>query len=255
MSDDLMLGRPGREPHFSAFRRHAEGRPPPDDLALPTAVVPRPAFAEEGLLAQWSGRLERWRGDPRVGIAAVALVALFAGLLWYRAGSSGDPLGGGPTTTVTTAHAAIPAQGGAVFVHVAGAVATPGLYELRPGARVADALEAAGGPAASADLDRLNLAALLTDGQRVHLPKVGEADVPPADVGGPAGVGSGTTLVDLNTAGSVELESLPGIGPAIAGAIIDERARRGGFRTVDDLLGVRGIGRAKLEQIRPLVVV
>jgi competence protein ComEA len=140
-----------------------------------------------------------------------------------------------------------------LVVHAAGAVKAPGLYQLASGARVNDLVVAAGGLAADADADRVNLAAALADGERVYIPRVGEA-VPSA--GGSGADGSTSSgPIDINTATVDELDSLPGIGPSIAQAIVDERERNGPFRSVDDLERVRGVGPAKLEQLRHLVTV
>ncbi len=143
-----------------------------------------------------------------------------------------------------------------LVVHVAGAVAQPGLYELASGARVADAVAAAGGVTASADERTLNLAARVVDGQRVYIVAVGET-APPAAVNGAAGSGEGAGdvgPVDLNRATADELEELPGVGPATAAAIIEHRERQP-FVIVDDLLDVAGIGEATLARLRPLVMV
>jgi competence protein ComEA len=152
-----------------------------------------------------------------------------------------------------------------LVVHAAGAVAVPGVHRVPGGSRVADLLVAAGGPAPDADLDRVNLAAPLTDGERVWIPRVGEeappvvAGTPPAPAPGGDGAGGAPGAaagpVDLNTATAVELDTLPGVGPATAAAIIEHRERAGPFRSVDDLLDVPGIGDAKLAQLRDLVVV
>jgi competence protein ComEA len=162
-----------------------------------------------------------------------------------RAGTATDPA---PTTTTTAPE---------VVAQAAGAVQAPGVYRLEQGAREADLVAAAGGAAPDADLQRLNLAAPVADGERVYVPRVGEVAPPP--VAGPTGAsGSGETgdgPVNLNTATAEQLEELPGVGPAIAAAIVDERERRGRFDTVDDLLDVRGIGDARLEQLRDLVTV
>jgi competence protein ComEA len=145
--------------------------------------------------------------------------------------------------------------------HAAGAVAVPGVHRLPPGSRVADLLDAAGGPAPDADIDRVNLAAALADGERVWFPRVGEQEPvvagPPggASTGasGPAGEPSGP--VDLNTATAEQLDTLPGVGPATAAAILEHRDREGPFRSVEELLDVPGIGDAKLAQLRDLVTV
>ncbi len=137
-------------------------------------------------------------------------------------------------------------------VHAAGAVHRPGVYELDAGSRVADVLKAAGGTLPEADLDALNLAAPVTDGEKVLVLRRGEA----APVSAAGGVASGPAAkVNLNTASAAELDALPGIGPATAEAIIRHREEKGRFRSVSDLLDVRGIGEAKLSQLRPLVTV
>jgi competence protein ComEA len=164
-----------------------------------------------------------------------------------------------------------------VVVQAAGAVHRPGVHRLAAGSRVDDLVRAAGGATAEADLDRVNLAAPLVDGERVWVPRRGETEVPPVVGGGggpasggsaagaPGGVGGapGTgdapaapgAPVDLNAATAADLDALPGIGPATAAAILAHRDANGPFRSVDDLLDVRGIGEAKLEQLRPLVTV
>jgi competence protein ComEA len=147
-----------------------------------------------------------------------------------------------------------------VVAHAAGAVQAPGVYRLEAGARAGDLVAAAGGAAPDADVQRLNLAAPVADGEQLYVPRIGEVAAPPP--AGPAGGGPSDAAggasggpVDLNTATAAQLEELPGVGPAIAGAILDERERRGRFDTVDDLLDVRGIGDARLEQLRDLVTV
>jgi competence protein ComEA len=141
-------------------------------------------------------------------------------------------------------------------VHVAGAVALPGVHDVAAGARVIDAVNAAGGLTPSADGARINLAAPVADGERVYVPAVGEP-APPAVAGPSGGAGSSAPSgpLNLNTATADELDGLPGVGPATAAAIIEHRDRIGGFTSVDQLLDVRGIGEAKLEQLRPLVTV
>ena len=143
-----------------------------------------------------------------------------------------------------------------VIVHVAGAVAEPGLIEADAGWRVADAVAAAGGSSAAADLDRVNLAAPLRDGERIYIPQRGEP-VPAVAGAGSAASASAPAVgpVDLNTADRSALESLPGIGPATADAIMAHRDDHGLFGTVDALVAVRGIGPATLEAIRDHVVV
>jgi competence protein ComEA len=150
-----------------------------------------------------------------------------------------------PTSTVAS---------GPVSVHVAGAVARAGVYELEPGSRVHAAIAAAGGATSDADADALNLAAEVVDGSRVYVPVVGEELPPIAEpVGGDEPAGP-PAAVDVNRATAAELDVLPGVGPATAAAIVTERERNGPFVSVDDLERVPGIGPAKLDALRELVV-
>lgn len=188
-------------------------------------------------------------------LLAGALVVGFAvGGLWWLTRQAPAPVDATlplvePASVTTTT-----APAGPVVVHVAGAVGVPGVQRLPAGSRVIDAVDAAGGLRPDADAGRVNLAAELVDGSQVYVPAVGEA--PPTVVGADAGVAAGSAeggLVDLNTADSAALETLPGVGPATAAAIIDHRERHGPFASVEGLLDVRGIGEAKLAQLRDLV--
>ncbi len=143
---------------------------------------------------------------------------------------------------------------GALVVHVAGAVTAPGLVEVPAGARVADAVAAAGGFSPDADRSALNLAEPLADGVRVLVPRVGEVAVVP----GISGAGPERSVdrpIDLNRATADQLDELPGVGPATAAAIVEHRERNGPFASVEDLESVPGIGPAKLERIRDHVSV
>jgi competence protein ComEA len=219
--------------------------------------------------SEWGGPLDRFidrvrelRGDPRVGIAALLVVALVAGLIWYRLGAgdsdASSPSTGAPgSTAATTGSTGAAKKGQRVTVHVAGAVATPGVYELDGSARVIDAVEAAGGGLPDADLNRLNLAAKVADGQRVLVQRVGEAAprAPGAPGGSEGGSADPSGLVNVNTATPAELETLPGIGPTLAEAIIAERERRGGFRSVNELRDVRGIGEKRFADLKDKVTI
>ncbi|WP_159620586.1 helix-hairpin-helix domain-containing protein [Ruania rhizosphaerae] len=134
-----------------------------------------------------------------------------------------------------------------VVVHVAGAVVEPGVVTVPEGTRVADVIEAAGGAVPDADLDAVNLAAPVEDGQQVYLPHEGEAARPAPGTGAAEG---SEPLVDLNSADAPTLEQLTGIGPALASEIVAWRTEHGPFESVEDLLQVSGIGPATLERLR-----
>ena len=236
----------------------------------------------------WVDRLALVRATVTPGRVVVAVAgavaAVVLGLVFLRAPShppelvlpkAGDPppatAASGPATagpTTGPVPSTSPAGGvGVVTVHAAGQVAAPGVYSVPAGARVADLVVAAGGLLPEADVDRLNLAARLVDGTRVYIPRKGESPPPEAAVGDPgagaggtgaaggAGPGGATGPVDLNTATAAQLDTLPGVGPATAAAILTYRSRHGRFKSVTELLEVPGIGPAKLEAIRPLVTV
>ncbi|GAB4470492.1 MAG: hypothetical protein Kow00124_06650 [Anaerolineae bacterium] len=144
---------------------------------------------------------------------------------------------------------------GPLRIYVSGAVQSAGVYTLSPGSIVQDAILMAGGPAAEADLSRVNLAAELQDGQQVHVPMVGEA-MPSGTEGGAAGEAAAPAWpINVNTASLAELEALPGIGPELAQRIIDHREANGPFQTIEGLMDVSGIGEAKFAGIRDLITV
>lgn len=183
----------------------------------------------------------------RRGIGA-AIVVLLGGFAVVVAGGVLRGATGTESVPVPTSTAAVVAEAG-LYVHVEGAVRSPGLYLLAPGSRVVDAVGAAGGMAEDADPAALNLARPLTDGEQLHVPRLGET--PPAAAGGSAPDADG--IVNLNTADVAALDTLPRVGPAIAQRIIDWREQNGAFTSVDDLLAVPGIGEKMLAALRDLV--
>jgi competence protein ComEA len=176
---------------------------------------------------------------------------------------SGAPTADGARAAgATAAGGSAPAGSGGegAWVHIAGAVRRPGVYLVPPRARVTAAVEAAGGPARRADLAGVNLAARVVDGQQVVVPARGRASAGAAGAGAAgagrataAWSGAGAAPISLSTATQPELETLPGIGPALAGRIVGYRERHGGFRSVDELSQVEGIGPKRLEALRDAV--
>jgi competence protein ComEA len=136
-----------------------------------------------------------------------------------------------------------------LVVHVAGAVRRPGLYELKEGSRVSDAVARAGGATAKADTAAVNLAAPLADGIQVLIP----SRIAGAAGAGAGGAGGAAPRVSLSSATIADLDALPGIGPVTAQKIVDYRSQHGGFGSVDDLDAIPGIGPARIEQLRDLV--
>jgi competence protein ComEA len=154
-----------------------------------------------------------------------------------------------------------PSTGGNVLVHVLGAVKVPGLVSLGSGARVVDAVAAAGGLSDDAEQPGINLARLVTDGEQLVVPRVGEVIQPaPTENGNgsgsnPGGLGVGDALVDLNSATQEQLETLQGIGPALASRILDWREANGRFSSVADLMNVSGIGQKVFDGLKDRITV
>lgn len=191
-------------------------------------------------------------------VGVMAGFALAGLLLFILRAPSGEPISLQPAPTKEP-----------IAVHIIGAVPRPGLYEFAEGARVQDAINAAGGLLSSANVASINLAALLEDGQQLDIPyKSGEEPLA-EDSGGreddlnlPGGTeeptdtgGSEDDLININTASLEELDSLPGIGPSIAQRIIDYRDENGPFASIEDLLNVSGIGPSTFDQIKDLITV
>ncbi|MGP3536575.1 helix-hairpin-helix domain-containing protein [Microbacterium sp. RD1] len=193
------------------------------------------------------------RGARRWGAGAVVVLVLAVFAVTVAVGLFRGSAGSAELVPVTASPAASgqPAspETEVAYVHVAGAVAAPGLYPLMPGARVADAVAMAGGFAPDADRAAVNLARAVQDGEQILVPVVGAAPAPPvsADAGG-----EGAPL-DLNTADAAALDTLPGIGPALSGRILAWREENGPFASVDDLLAVPGIGEKLVAGLRDLV--
>lgn len=187
-----------------------------------------------------------------VAWAAVAAVVVFLGAreLGRRAdrGSPPQVQVGGDRAAPGGARRRAPPEPGA-YVHVAGAVRRPGLYRVPAGARVAVAVRRAGGPARGAQLAAVNLAARLQDGQQVVVPGTGGTA---GGVGAPgaAAAGAGGAKVSLGSATAEQLEELDGIGPTLAEKIIEYRTKRGGFRSLDQLRQVDGIGEKRFESLK-----
>ena len=213
-------------------------------------------------------RLETLSRGELIGLVVVVAVTMAGAGLWYvrslpkpvaiaAAGVPAPPAGASAAPAMPgDPSAAAPSPTGApIIVDVTGWVHQPGVYEFVEGDRVIDAVERAGGVRDGADLTVLNLAAPLTDGTQVIVPKQG--------AGGPAVVAPGTTgtgtssdgVININTASATEFETLSGIGEVLAGAIVDYRTENGPFASVDDLESVSGIGPATLEEIRDQVTV
>ena len=141
-----------------------------------------------------------------------------------------------------------------VIVYITGAVPRPGVYALPQGARIQDAISAAGGFLAEAEKSQINLAALLADGEKLDIPYI-EGASPILTTPAPEVVTSTTELIDINVASAAELEELPGIGPTTAQKIIEYREQNGPFLSTEDIINVSGIGPGTYERIKDLITV
>lgn len=218
----------------------------------------------------------RWRVGLRVAVLLAVLAVAAGAWFWFQAGaaapevlplnavsaggSTGVPNGGEGQGQDASTPAAL------VVVHVAGAVAKPGVIRLQQGSRTDDAIAAAGGATPDGDLNRLNLALVVEDGQKIYVPRQGEALPAAPDASGPRGAESGEAegqgqspgaggKVNLNTAGAAELDTLPKVGPVLAQRIVDWRNEHGPFTSVEELDAVDGVGPKMLEALLPLVTV
>jgi competence protein ComEA len=195
------------------------------------------------------------RSTALAAVCGLVALLVIAGNRLAREGTASAPEVVAPLEPVA------PAAPERMVVHVVGAVRRPGLYRLREGMRVADAVARAGGATRRANLAALNLAAPLVDGTQVLVPPrlaVGGADTA-AGASSPSGMSAGVAAtgvggnVSLATATAAQLDELPGVGPVTAQKILDYRAEHGPFRSVDDLDDVPGIGPTRVEQLRDLV--
>ncbi|MCS7251527.1 MAG: ComEA family DNA-binding protein [Anaerolineae bacterium] len=179
----------------------------------------------------------------REAIVLGATLASFIASVWLLRRPSPAPIRIVPPPTPLPTPTFTPTW---AYVYLTGAIHSPGVYTVPQGLRVWAILELAGGARSDADLEVLNLAAPVTDGMHLHVPRKGEQSpaTPPA-----------RPRLDVNTASVAELERLPGIGSRTAQAIVDYRLKHGPFQRLEDLLMVPGIGPATLERIRPLVTV
>lgn len=173
----------------------------------------------------------RWLAAGMLGLAVL-------GLSLYGSARSELPVAGEP---------AAPAAQAAIIVYVSGAVNHPGVIQLERGKRAIDAINGAGGLAPGADAGKVNLALPLTDGMQLIVPAQEAAVAMQGNATVKAGVAG---KVSINSAGSQELDGLPGIGPAMAQRIVDYRTANGAFQSLDDLKKVKGIGAAKFERIK-----
>lgn len=214
-------------------------------------------------MLEFFARLREWIEDhvswKVIGMALVivAVIAFCGGNLYQEWRAEGEGLTlvqEDATAGETAADSAAPENAsGEVVVHVAGAVSSPGVYTLPADSRVDDAVRAAGATA-DADLSQLNLAQKLADGQKITVPAAGETPAP-ADNAAPSDSSQSGALININTATQEELETLPSIGEVRAQAILAYREEHGGFRTIDELKEVSGIGEKIFADISPHITV
>jgi competence protein ComEA len=195
----------------------------------------------------------------RPQLVAYALAALLVVALGVRfmQGQARSAAGTGPAPAAAAAAPSTAVHierrpAGVALVHVAGAVRSPGVYRLREGERIQDAVRRAGGVRAGADLNAINLAAKVADGQQVVVPRRGAAAAAPVAGAGEGG-GPPQAPVSLNAATAEQLDTLDGVGPATASKILDYRRQHGGFRSIDDLGEIPGIGPKRLAALRDKV--
>lgn len=232
-------------------------------------MAPLPDFPEQlARLREGPGEGPRWAVPlpaALAGVVVTVVVVAVAAMLLLRPAPAGEVLPAPLLTPAAPVAAPVPSPmsspgpssaGPGARVYVVGQVREPGVVTLPAGARVEDAVEAAGGATGKADLAVINLARPVQDGEQIVVPKPGES-LPAAAPSAAASPGASGAVgpVNLNTATAADLDALPGVGPVIAQRIVDWRTQNGGFTSVDDLGEVSGIGDATLSKLRPLVTV
>ncbi|WP_344031761.1 ComEA family DNA-binding protein [Leucobacter iarius] len=259
ISSPAPLDRPQiRRALLERFGPRLSAEPPPEPMRLQPVVPVRE-------------RMRRALGVPVLaGIAVFTIAVVVAvALVWFRphrveaapsAGEAGRGVAeagrGVAETSPQRSTSNGPSDDGPRFVHVVGAVEHPGVFRMPAGARVEDAVEAAGGPTEDAVVAGVNLARAVQDGEQILIPNRSDAAEPSAGGGaasGGAGGSGGAAQIDLNQVDATGLEALPRIGPALAQRIVDWRTANDRFRSVDDLLEVPGIGEKTLDGFRDAV--
>jgi len=220
---------------------------PPDPDAEPAYPWDRPKAPPRMAVPPRVPLVDPGRRGVRVLLVVAGLVVCVAAYLAWR---SRPEITTAPPAVATSPAAASGSAPAVLVVSVTGKVARPGLVRLPAGARVADALEAAGGPLPGTDLTGVNLARKVVDGEMIAI-----GITPPPGAAPAGGAGTGGGAVNLNTATLTELQTLPGIGEVLAQRILEYRDRHGGFRAVTDLRQVEGIGDAKFQQLKDRVTV
>ena len=218
-------------------------------------------------------RLRQWVAfiGPQRIVAGCCTAVLLCGIAWFVLKPSAVPIDAYVPRVTTVSATSTPMSPSIITVHVAGAVNSPGVYRLPSSARVVDAVASAGGALRSADLESINLAQTITDTEQIYIPikkasrprittaprlrpqRTSPTTIPIASDGSTDS--QPTRLINLNTATASELDSLTGVGPSTAKAIITYRTKKGSFSKVEDLLNVPGIGPAKLAALRDQVTV
>lgn len=265
-------GEPLTEPPAEELGEGSGGRPGRHARRSVGVAERCSCWVHDRLPATLQGRVQL--GASHLTVVAVTVAAALAATAWWvvRADGTTTTVAARPGRASPLVHLSEPAAGavsppaaasppgpsptGTVVIDVAGKVRRPGIARLPAGSRVVDALRAAGGARPKADLTGLNLARVLVDGEQIVVGVPAPPGVAASAASAPSAGASGPVqLVNLNTADQTQLESLPGVGPVTAQAILEWRSRNGSFTAVDELLEVSGIGDATLAEIAPFVTI